>query len=82
MPVHHVKGQPTASTYVREKGVLLLTLIVYTLYKFTLPSIRIVAYCQVMVLVERLNSGLGHYSLSYQTFFLSYLKLLWAFPYK
>ena len=28
MPYHHVKGQPAASTYVREKGVLLFTLIV------------------------------------------------------
>ena len=28
MAVHHVKGQPAALTYVQEKGVLLLTLIV------------------------------------------------------
>ena len=28
MPVHHVKGQPAASTYVRKKGGLLFTLIV------------------------------------------------------
>ena len=25
MPVHHIKRQPAASTYVREKGVLLFT---------------------------------------------------------
>ena len=28
MPVHHVKGQPGAPTYVQKKGVSLLTLIV------------------------------------------------------
>ena len=39
IPVQHVKGQPAASTYVREKGVLLLTLIVgYPVVRRLLPS--------------------------------------------
>ena len=44
MPVHHLKGQPAASTYVREKGGVKIAMDLWTpcsLYSFSTYSIGI-----------------------------------------